>query len=536
MQNNPPKRFIQARYFVLAVIFLLFATSNPLTGQILFTSTVYLPLISNQQPPPRIVIAAAHIDSATSGEPDESILLWNIGSGTQSLAGWQISSGSRTATIPITSTLQLAPAHRLWCTAQAVAFRTTSPEEPSCEWAVDSDPTVENLSGKLGFTNGGGFIKLFDASGALIDTLLYGDETQPQPGWNGLAAQLYHRRGTSANGQVWQRKLDPQSWQPIDSDQASDWAGDLNDPLWGRRVRIPGWGGWSVADRGLPISASATASVTVLVGPEGLFAPLNALLASAQTNIDLSIYTMEHPEAARTLVAAAKRGVKIRILLEGSPPGGISDVQKWCVAQLAAAGVEIRYLAQIDDAPNGYPVRYRFTHAKYGVIDSKLAMVGTDNFNYDSMPIEQSKVVGGRRGFYLLTDAAPVITGLQSIFATDWRPDRFLDLHPFDPASSKFGGPPADFVLPEPPVYFVKESPFRTPVSVQGSANFTIISSPENSLRPDAGLFALIAQAGAGDEITLMQLYEHKNWGESTSSPIADPNPRLQGYFQLNNE
>lgn len=492
--------------------------------------TVFLPLIA-VPPPPRILIAAAHIDSATSGEPDEAIMLWNVGSTAQALAGWQITSGSRSATVPLTSTLQIGAGQRLWCTAQAVAFRTTSPDEPGCEWALDSDPTVENLQGKLGFTNSGGFIKLANASGEVVDTLLYGNETLPQSGWTGAAAQIYTRGGTSANGQIWQRKLHPQSWLPIDSDQASDWAGDLNDPLWGRRVRMPGWGGWSAADLGMPISATATASVTVLVGPEGLYAPLNALLGSAQTTIDLSIYTMEHPEATQTLVAAAKRGVAIRLLLEGSPPGGISDLQKWCVAQLAGAGVEVRYLAALDTVPNGYPVRYRFTHAKYAVIDWRLAMVGTDNFNYDSMPIEQNKVVGGRRGFYLLTDARPVIAGLQEIFATDWRPERFFDLHPFELAHAKYGGPPADFVLPQPSSYSVKESPFRTPVSVEGTGNFTIISSPENSLRPDAGLFALLARAGAGDEIRLMQLYEHKNWGESTSSPLADPNPRLQAVI-----
>ncbi|MFN8441583.1 MAG: phospholipase D-like domain-containing protein [Caldilineaceae bacterium] len=496
------------------------------------SNALYLPLISGLPATQPIIITAAHIDSATTGEPDEAIMLWNLGAESQALAGWQIKSGTRTATFAITSTLHLDAGQRLWCTAQATAFRTTFPDEPSCEWAADSDPTVENLEGKLGLTNSGGFIKLFDNRGALKDVLLYGDESLPTTGWQGAAAQIYHRGDLTATGQVWQRKLDPQSWRPIDNDQASDWAGDLSDLVWGRRVRMPGWSGWNASDRGLPISATATASVTVLVGPEGLFVPLRDLLASAQSSIHLSIYTLEHPEATQALVDAAKRGVEVQVLLEGSPPGGISDLQKWCVSQLAAAGGDVRYLAARDDAPKGYPVRYRFTHAKYGIIDGRFVMVGTDNFNYDSMPTEQVNVVGGRRGFYLLTDAAPVVSALQSIFAADWRPERFLDLHPFDPAHAKYGGPPADFVLPAQPIYFVKESPFRQPVSFQGNANFAVISSPENSLRPDAGILALIARAGAGDEIHLMQLYEHKNWGDSTSSPIADPNPRLQALIE----
>ena len=58
-----------------------------------------------------------------------------------------------------------------------------------------------------------------------------------------------------------------------------------------------------------------------------------------------------------------------------------------------------------------------------------------------------------------------------------------------------------------------------------------MVSTPENAFRPDTGLNALLAQAGAGDEILVTQLYEHKNWGDSVSNPVADPNPRLQAML-----
>jgi phosphatidylserine/phosphatidylglycerophosphate/cardiolipin synthase-like enzyme len=59
-----------------------------------------------------------------------------------------------------------------------------------------------------------------------------------------------------------------------------------------------------------------------------------------------------------------------------------------------------------------------------------------------------------------------------------------------------------------------------------------VISAPENAVRPDAGLNALIRRTGMGDEIVLEQLYENKNWGETTSNPVADPNPRLQALIE----
>ena len=511
------------------------ASASRVTLTLPVTSTppaqVYLPLIAGA-PPSRLLITGAYIDSPLSGEPDEAILLWNVGGSSQPLAGWQLATATRRATFPITSTLALKPGERLWCTAQATAFQASFGEKPACEWAADTDSTVLNLDGKLTLPNSGGRLQLLNATGQVIDTLVYGDEQQPATGWIGAAAQLYTRGALPASGQVWQRKFNAQTGEPIDRDRAADWSGDVADLAWGRRVRMPGWQGWGATDLAWPVSGSATTSVTVAVGPEGLYQPLVNALAAATHSIDLSIYQLEHRELAQTLAAAARRGVHVRVLLEGSPPGGIEPLQKWCVATVAAAGGEVRYSAVAEDAPKGYRTRYRFVHAKYGLIDQRLALVGTENFTYDSMPITQTVPVGGRRGFYLLTAASPVVTGLTQIFAMDWSPNRFFDLHPFAATHAKYGGPPADFTLPPLPAYPVTQAPFRLPVTIAGTARFSVISAPENAVRPDAGLNALIGRAGAGDEILLEQLYENKNWGDSTSNPIADPNPRLQALIE----
>jgi len=497
-------------------------TTNP--------AQIFLPWVAGR-PPARLVIAAAHIDSAISGEGDEAVLLWNMGEGAQPLAGWQLATLTRQSTFPITSTLTLAPGEYLWCAADAVTFSHSFGEAPACEWASDSDPTVLNLTGKLALTNGGGHLYLRNAAGETVDTLVYGNNDQPATGWAGIAAQLYARGDVPNEGQIWQRKRDPVTGWPLDNNLAGDWAGDLADLVWGRQVRMPGWLDWPGVDLARPPSGSAVATVTLAVGPEGLYQPLAALLASAATSLDLSLYTLEHWELAQIIAAAAQQGVQVRLLLEGSPPGGISDLQKRCVAEIVGAGGEVRYLAAIEDAPNGYRPRYRFLHAKYGIVDGRQVFNGTENFTYDAMAVESSIPVGGRRGFYLITDAAPVVDALRRLFGHDWAPDRFLDLHPFDPNHTRYGGPPADFVWPALPTYPVTQSPFREAVTIQATAQFTVVSAPENAMRPDTGLNALLAQAGAGDEILITQLYEHKNWGDSVSNPVADPNPRLQALL-----
>lgn len=487
---------------------------------------LYLPLI--RAPASHIVIAAAHVDSVVTGEPDEAILLWNTGSRSQSLAGWELSTASRHATFPITATLTLEPGQRLWCAAQDAAFLSSFGEPAACAWGVAAQPATARLEGSLALNNLGGYIALRDAGGVLVDTLLYGDASQPVEGWSGAPAQLYSRGSIGVEGQLFQRKLHPVTGQPQDTDAALDWAGDLADVAWGRRVRRPGWQGWDDAGLARPLHGDAFASVTVAVAPEGLYAPLAAALASANHSIDLSLYVFEHPEVAKILAAAAGRGVRVRLLLEGGPPGGVSDLQRWCVRHLVAAGADVRYLAPAAGAPPGYDARYRYTHAKFGIIDGNKAFVGSENFSWDAMPVDVSTPVGGRRGFYLLTDAAPVVHALAAIFNQDWAPERFLDLEPYSPAHPKYGDPPADFVLPLPPVYEVEAAPFAQPVTAQGQARFIVASAPENALRPDDGLHALLQRAGPGDEILLAQLYEHKYWGDGDSNPIADPNPRLQ--------
>jgi phosphatidylserine/phosphatidylglycerophosphate/cardiolipin synthase-like enzyme len=291
---------------------------------------------------------------------------------------------------------------------------------------------------------------------------------------------------------------------------------------------MPGWLGWDRDELLLPLGGTTPANTTVAVGPEGLFAPLADTFRSAAHTVDLSLYTFEHPVLAEILAEVARRGVRVRILLEGSPPGGITDLQRWCVATIAAAGGDIRYMAVQDDAPKGYAVRYRFLHAKYGIIDGRLAFVGTENLSLDAMPVPTDEPVGGRRGFYLFTDAGPVVAALNRLRAADWRPDRFRDLFPYTPEHPRYGDPPADFVLPEPPFWPVTASPFGAAATFSGPAQYVVASAPENALRPDAGLHQLLQRAGAGDEIYLVQLYEHRNWGDTTSNPVADPNPRLE--------
>lgn len=492
--------------------------------------TYFLPSIAGP-PPIQILVAAAYIDSAVAHEPDEAILLWNSGTLPVTLAGWSLRAGNTVATFPLTSTLTLAPQARIWCAAQTASFRLAFGAEAGCAWTTRDTADTLMLDGAPTLVNSGGALILLDAEQRVADALLYGRTSLVTEGWQGAPAQLYTRGLATASGQIWQRKLNPITGLPIDTDTAADWAGDLSDAAWGRRVRQPAWGGWDRGDGLWPHTGVDSAAWAVAVGPEGLYAPLATFFSQATATLDLSLYTFEHPEFAMLVADAARRGVRVRLLLDGAPPGGISDVQRWCVTQMAVAGVEVRYLALTAAAPSGYKRRFRYTHAKYGIADNRQLFVGTENLTQDAMPAPAESAVGGRRGFYLYTDTPGVVATLSTLFATDWRPTVFADMHPYEASHARYGAPPADFTLPAPRVYTVTVSPFGETTHAAGRAAYAVISAPENALRPDAGILGIVAAAGAGDEIVAMQMYEDKHWGETSSNPIADPNPRLEAMI-----
>ena len=367
--------------------------------------------MDGQERPP-LLIAAAYIDSTRSGEADEAVLLWNVGAAAVPLAGWRSKAADGARSCPPPPNCCSPPANACGWPPRRSPFAKPLASRLPPNGPPTPTPLTPDLTGKISLPNAGGALRLLDPTGAVADVLLYGDETSPAVGWTGPPAQLYTRTVVTAQGQVWQRKRDPQTGLPQDANGPQDWAGDLADPAWGRQVRWPGWRGWDAASWALPQAGAALADTLLAVGPEGLYVPVAQTLDAAQTTIDLSIYTLEHPQLAQLLADAARRGVKVRVLLDGAPPGGITPLQKWCVALLAAAGGDVRYFALPDTAPAGLKRRYRYVHAKYGIVDAHVALVLTENFSPDSMPLPSAHLQGGRRGFALLTNAPPVIAAL----------------------------------------------------------------------------------------------------------------------------
>jgi phosphatidylserine/phosphatidylglycerophosphate/cardiolipin synthase-like enzyme len=132
------------------------------------------------------------------------------------------------------------------------------------------------------------------------------------------------------------------------------------------------WGEWR--PRGYEarsVVETEAATVTPFVLPDSPDVPVEALRA-ADERLLLAGYTLASERVADLLVAAAERGVEVRVLVEGSPVGGFSGRSARLLDRVSAAGVEVRVL-------DGDPERFRFHHAKYAVADDR-AVVLTENW------------------------------------------------------------------------------------------------------------------------------------------------------------
>ena len=509
----------------LAVALLACLTLHASAQDVTPPSTIRLPLISNA--PKTILISALLYDGFVSGEGDEAFQIYNPNDSAVALDGWQVSSGSRTATFA--GGLVLSPHGALWCGREAIAFEKSFGVLPDCEYGADTSPSTPNLrGGVLQFANTGGRLILGRPDGQVSDVLVYEGGATIAGGWRGASVAPY--TPTSAfhqEGQILFRKLDEQTGLPIpDTDSAEDWAQDPGDIRQGRRVRYPGWS----PDRFfLPAVGDEEAYLQVLITPDHAFDALAAHLRAATSSIRLEGYTLENAPLGDILAEQARKGVAVTILLEGGPPGGVTDQQRWVVEHIAEAGGQIFYMR--GDSSADIHDRYLYGHAKVWLLDDRLALIGTENPSPDSFPNDdKSDGTLGRRGVYLATDAPAVVTRIREMVAADMDTTH-RDLWSYDAYDPDLGAAPPGFL----PIlvsggdgYDVQ---FPEPLAVQGRFHLEVCQSPEHSLRTRDCLLGLVGRAGAGDALLISQLDEPTFWGPSSSNVEADPNPRLQAYL-----
>lgn len=467
-----------------------------------------------------ILIEKVYADGLALNEPDEAVRLINIGNEDVDLTGWGLSDDSgnlHKLTFPNDSILEAGES--IWVTHDGTEFETQFGFMPDYE-QTNTIAEVTNMIGSWpGFSNAGDEVILSDSSEQIIDALAYesSDPVALRAAGEWLGSPLQFYSVGAAEGQVFFRKSDPMSGLLLaDTNSAADWGQDEADPINGRRVQYPGW----EAERFFkPYEITETAMLTVAIAPDNAFEAIATLFDNAKSSILIETHTFASYDLMAHLKQAAERGVEVKLLLEGGPPGGIADTQRWNCHQLALAGAQC-FIMQNDKSLRVFD-RYTFIHAKFMIIDGKIAVIGSDNLSPNSMPADRKDDgTFGRRGVTLITDASGVVDHLQTIFADDVDQVSHQDILDWVPG-----------VVASPSSYengITYTVAFPQPSAFTGNFEFEVIQAPENFLNPEHGLFRLLAKAGSGDVVLVQQQYERGYWG---ADEINDPNLRLNAYL-----
>lgn len=238
------------------------------------------------------------------------------------------------------------------------------------------------------------------------------------------------------------------------------------------------------------VVATGPANATAFVLPDAPGVAIETL-EGADERILLAGYTFTSPRAADALLAAVDRGVRVRVLLEGGPVGGMTTAQRDQLDRLVAGGVDVRVIA-------GPRARFVFHHPKYAVADDR-ALVMTENW--------KPAGIGGRnsRGWGVRVDSEATADELAAVFAHDadgvdavsWH--RHRTKAAFVEASPATGSFDPEF---EPETVAVSEVRVLTAPGNAGGAVRKSIASSEDSvdvltprLDPDGAYFAALVSA-----------------------------------------
>ena len=134
-----------------------------------------------------------------------------------------------------------------------------------------------------------------------------------------------------------------------------------------------------------------------------------AAIRGARQHLQLSVFRSDDRMVWRALADAARRGVRVRVLMTARARAAGTDLdalQAW----LAGRRIDVRRYAG--------GMKY---HAKYLVADGDLALVTTANLT--------ARCFERTCDFTLVTRDAAVVTGLRELFDADWhgRPARLTD-------------------------------------------------------------------------------------------------------------
>jgi phosphatidylserine/phosphatidylglycerophosphate/cardiolipin synthase-like enzyme len=133
--------------------------------------------------------------------------------------------------------------------------------------------------------------------------------------------------------------------------------------------------------------------------PNGGMQPIYSLMLSARHTLDMTMYELADATAVSILAADARRGVRVRVLLDQDYSG--YSVNEPAYSELGANGVQVRW------APAG-----TIFHQKAITVDDRTSAIMTLNLT--------SEYYSTTRDFAVITTDQPDVSAIEQVFDEDW--------------------------------------------------------------------------------------------------------------------
>jgi cardiolipin synthase len=163
-------------------------------------------------------------------------------------------------------------------------------------------------------------------------------------------------------------------------------------------------GGASTAD-GAPTTGAVqagTSGVTragsLIVEPGAGFSPVYSLISGARRTIDVTMYEFSDTTAEQDLAAAAKRGVRVRVILDRRA----QSVNSHAYSYFRSHGVAVTWSSS----------DYRYTHQKTVIIDGTKAVIMTANLT--------SRYYATSRDFLVTDTERADVSAITAVFDADF--------------------------------------------------------------------------------------------------------------------
>ena len=157
-------------------------------------------------------------------------------------------------------------------------------------------------------------------------------------------------------------------------------------------------GGASTAGAVRAASPGVTRAGSLIVEPGAGFSPVYGLIKAARHTIDVTMYEFSDMTAEHDLAAAARRGVRVRVIMDQRE----RSVNSAAYSYLSSHAVKVTWSSP----------RYRYTHQKTVVIDGTEAVIMTANLT--------SRYYATSRDFLVVDTSRADVAAITAVFDADF--------------------------------------------------------------------------------------------------------------------